>query len=165
MGRSIMTYTYEIPSAPTSSSIYPSTTISLLSAPTIRLSRKSAHNLEYVDSCDERFPDAAAAPTTYLERVPRRSRSIVLLNSDSTSCLHPPQSILRSTAWASDTARSSYSPPRTSSAQQLSSNGDDSFSEHTRVPFRSTTSLRSLLPLLSFAGYSFTTAQLICDTG
>jgi len=138
--------------------------LSLPSAPTIRLSRKSAHNLEYVDSCKHRFPDATAAPPTQSKRVPQQSQSIVLLNSGLTRCFPPPESILQSTAWASDTARLSHSPPRTSSTQQLSLNRDDSFSEHARAPFRSTPSLRSLLPLPSFAGHSFTTAQLICDT-
>lgn len=42
---------------------------------------KSTHDLEYVDSCDYRFPGAAPAPTTHSKRVAYRSRSIVLLNS------------------------------------------------------------------------------------
>ncbi len=51
------------------------------------------------------------------------------------------------------------------SAQQLSSNGHDTFSEHAKAPIRLTPSLRSLLPLLSIAGHSFPIAWLVYDTG
>lgn len=51
------------------------------------------------------------------------------------------------------------------SAQQLSSNWHDTFSEHARAPIRLTPSLRSLLPLLLIACHSFPIAWLVYDTG
>ncbi len=67
-------------------------------------------------------------------------------------------------AWASDVARSSHSPPRTSSVLQFSSNDDGYFSEHAEAPFRSALLLQTLLRLSYSADHHFTIAQLICHS-
>ena len=48
---------------------------------------KQPTNLQYVDSCDDRFPGAATALPTQSKRVPQQSRFIVLLDSDSNQVL------------------------------------------------------------------------------
>ena len=84
------------------------------------------HELEYVDSCDDRFAGSAPALSTQSRESPSDRDLLYFKIRDSLGAFTLYNTFFGLRFWDSDTARSSHSPPQTSSMLQFGSNGDDS---------------------------------------